>query len=199
MTLPSSDKISRFLKESYPPKVQEAFFWMFIVGSVGVWFLNGYQYSTIDQRIAERKAQVERARENKISAGNAEYEKCLQAEKGKPKRDLYFSPCFHYDGLPLQTEYLYDEELQGLQGLKQNLESNIYYLVALLCFAIIFSTPIVLRASLLGGVLLWDRSRSVSTTLYLGLKRMSSFQKSSLILLALIFITLVILTSTLLF
>lgn len=54
-----SNKIIKFLKKSYPSKIRKVLFVIFILGLATTWLITSLQYSTIDQRISEQKAQIE--------------------------------------------------------------------------------------------------------------------------------------------
>lgn len=181
-----------FWQETYPPKLRKILFGILIFGLAGTLIVSGYQHSTIDQRVAERKTQIGQEREQKELRAKNYYDECLQGESKKPKGQFYFSPCFQSTQLPLETEYQYDKQLRGLEELKGNLESGFYYLIVLLCFTIIVVAIPTIRLAIFVSRLIWNKSRAATSVLRSESKQMSSFQQYSLILSVLILVTLIV-------
>jgi len=185
------NKVTKFFKESYSPKLRRVLFGILILGLAGIWIASNSQHSTIDQRIAERKMQIGQEREQKEIGAQQYYDECLQKESTKPKGQFYFSPCFHPTLLPLETEYQYDKSLHGLGELKSNLESGFFYFIFLLCLAAFTVAIPVVRLLWLIGKMSWRKSKAATASLRSESVQMSSFQKYSLVLSALILVALI--------
>lgn len=198
------NKAVKFLKESYSPKLRKVLFVIFILGIAGTWMNSP---SRIDERIAVRQAEVKTEYKTRTEEAvrlqqeaQRDYDQCKTTidQSFSPKnyracRALEFQLIGVQDSSPhsLEETMSADSKLQELELLKQRLESGYYYLVTVLYFVAIVIAILVTRVLLMLGKVSWRKARSVVIAWFSETEKMSSFQKYSLVLSALILIALI--------
>lgn len=199
--------IGNFIKTSYPTILRRVLWGILGVAIITTFVVTQYQKTTTDERIAAKETEIKTEYPHQVEAKQRNYEEAKRRyELCQESSRTRNSPISEYINLcqtldyrlaisplpPLEKILSTNEQLRDLNSLKANLDSGVYWLTVFWLFILFFlSIPPVRLAFVITrwiGKQIW---RVTGSTRHEAMQ-MSSFQKYSLILSALILIALVV-------
>lgn len=197
--------IANFIKTSYPAILRKILWGILGVSIITTFVVTQYQKSTIDERIAIKETEIRAEYQRQEEAAQRDYEEAkrlherCQEEKRNSPTARYGDPCITADYLlrisplpPLEQILSTNKQLRDLNGLKANLGSGVYWFTVLWLFILFFLSIPPIRLAFVATRLIGKQIWRVTNSARHEAAQMSSFQKYSLILSALILIALAV-------
>lgn len=194
--------ILSFIRKSYPPTLRKALIGILVISVVATITITEHQKTTIDQRITNRGVEI-REWAKQVNEGVEEhYFGCLSAH-GKNTAERFtqrdFERCGSWLDGQVNPNVYPDKELSRLKQLKNNLENDSFIFLTIYLFILLVIIIPIARLAFIATKWSLKKIWWAGKRIYIESRQMSTFQKYSLVLSALILIAFIALVVVVIF